>query len=351
MSWAEIPVFLLVGFAVMHLVIGLHEVGHLVAGRVVGIEIVSFHIGSGPPTLRFRCGRMPIRWGLCPSYGFVRAAPSQRLSAPWSASVYILGGITAELVLVMCGYLVWRDRSTWTELWELPLFRYGFSVGGLYLAWSMVFGLSPKMCWVGGEMLPNDTLQFLNLWRNRKARIAKRPYLHDVAAYNELARSGDVGSADAFLAELLRRYPNEIDLRFASARLKAARRDPVGARNEMERLLAELPEKSPQRTQILDVLISMVLAEGRAEWLADADRWSFEALKLEPHSITLLGSRGSVLAELGRNQESRLLLAEVLDRTESDTDRVYSSTWRGSMHRMGGIPKLLLGCRPRRIMV
>jgi hypothetical protein len=91
----------------------------------------------------------------------------------------------------------------------------------------------------------------------------------------------------------------------------------------MEQALAQLPVKTASRARRLDELVCLVLGSGRTDWLADADRWSYEALEAVPNSVTLLGTRGSVLAELGRNSEARKLLREVWERTESDIDRVY----------------------------
>lgn len=58
-----------------------------------------------------------------------------------------------------------------------------------------------------------------------------------------------------------------------------------------------------------------------------ADRFSAEALLLAPQSLTVQGTRGSVLAELGRLDEAEALLGPVFETASPGINRAYSALY------------------------
>jgi hypothetical protein len=67
-----------------------------------------------------------------------------------------------------------------------------------------------------------------------------------------------------------------------------------------------------EETLVLDLLVTEGLIFADPVLRPELDAWSLRALQLEPQSMTLVGSRGAVLVEIGRYQEGKSLLETVL---------------------------------------
>jgi predicted Zn-dependent protease len=55
------------------------------------------------------------------------------------------------------------------------------------------------------------------------------------------------------------------------------------------------------------------------------DELSRELLKANPESISVKGTRASVLIDLGRLEEGQAMLNEVLEKTEATIDKTYAN--------------------------
>ena len=67
-----------------------------------------------------------------------------------------------------------------------------------------------------------------------------------------------------------------------------------------------------EETLVLDFLVTEGLIFADPVLRPELDAWSLRALQLEPQAMTLVGSRGAVLVEIGRYQEGKSLLETVL---------------------------------------
>jgi predicted Zn-dependent protease len=63
---------------------------------------------------------------------------------------------------------------------------------------------------------------------------------------------------------------------------------------------------------VLDWLVTQGLTSGDPAFRECLDQWSLRALRLGPDIETLCGSRGAVLAELGRWEEARSMLSKMV---------------------------------------
>jgi len=75
------------------------------------------------------------------------------------------------------------------------------------------------------------------------------------------------------------------------------------------------------QTRILDQLACIPLFSRETEFLQQADEWSRRALEIDPLSLTLKATRGSVLIDLGKIEEGRVLLEDVLQNSAVVSDR------------------------------
>ncbi len=319
----EVPGFLLAGFVLMHAIIGIHELGHWLAGRIGGYHPTAFLVGSGPKIGRFRQGTCVYAWSLLPTHGRVLAVPSARSCSLFWQALFVLGGIAAELSLAAVVWLMIRSEPTWSWVWGSPFTRFLCFTALLFIFYTVASSLLPATLDLAGERIPNDGLQLLLLWKGRRQLPENRKLILEGETLERLTKSGAQDQAAAFLKELLLKYPRNASLQLLSMYWRMRQGDHDGARRSFETSLQQEPEGSPNRVRLIDQYLSLLLAQGPGERAGEADRYSYEALLLAPDSITLRGTRGSVLAELGRNTEARTLRDDVLNHTDTDVDRAY----------------------------
>ncbi|MBE7159182.1 MAG: tetratricopeptide repeat protein [Rhodospirillales bacterium] len=86
----------------------------------------------------------------------------------------------------------------------------------------------------------------------------------------------------------------------------------------------------------LDALATEVIKCELRAFLPEADAWSQEALAQATEAITLKGTRGSVLVELGRSAEGEALLRQVWDISGSEVDAAISAFYLGVVANRSG---------------
>jgi regulator of sigma E protease len=129
---SEILPVLFYGALLLGVLVLVHELGHFLVAKWLGVRVVSFSIGMGPRLAGFRRGGTDYRISLLPLGGFVRmagdspeaedraGAPDEFLSKPWWARALITAaGPIANLVFallvnvaVYLGGVEGRDFST-----------------------------------------------------------------------------------------------------------------------------------------------------------------------------------------------------------------------------------------------
>src|SRR5258705_6841556 len=128
----EILPVVLYGALLLGVLVLVHELGHFLVAKWLGVRVISFSIGMGPRVVGFRRGGTDYRISLLPLGGFVRmagdtpeaeersGAPDEFLSKPWWARALLTAaGPIANLVFallvnvaVFLGGVEGRDFST-----------------------------------------------------------------------------------------------------------------------------------------------------------------------------------------------------------------------------------------------
>ncbi len=319
----DLPGLFIVGFLALHFVIGVHEAGHWLAGRLVGIRTSRFLVGSGKCLVHLRRRSFELLWSVYPTHGYVRPHPSPHLVSFPRTTIYYLGGIGAEVAVAVVCLAVLRDNLLWHWVWSTTPTRYVLFVLILQFVLTIYNSAYPAWGEIGGSPQPNDVLQIVLHWKTRGEKRGRAQFYADVARYNQIASQGMREETEAAFDDLASKYPSEPDIRLMASGLLAAKGQFTEARSIIDDLLKQEPLAAATRAHYIDHLITLFLNYGISEWAPEIDRWSYDALLASPNSVTLRGTRGSVLAELGRNREARILLEEVLAETDSTTDRVF----------------------------
>jgi len=96
---------------IVSLIIFVHELGHLIAARLVSIPVKTFSIGFGPRLTGFTRGGIDYRLSLIPLGGYIEpvmATEEELYAIPLHRRIiFTLGGVTANIVfavLMLCAY-------------------------------------------------------------------------------------------------------------------------------------------------------------------------------------------------------------------------------------------------------
>jgi tetratricopeptide (TPR) repeat protein len=87
---------------------------------------------------------------------------------------------------------------------------------------------------------------------------------------------------------------------------------------------------------VLDHLASLPITEQLKAFLPAADTFSADALALQPQNMTLKGTRGAILVELGCLEEGESLLNEVYANSEADNEKGISAFYLGVIAKTKG---------------
>jgi len=180
---------------------GVHELGHLIGGRVAGLRPELFVLGQGSPvlTLRNRAPRIVLRALFF--LGGYSVVDSAAVEIPTRARVLQLaGGPAADAAI---GTLLF-GAAYWTDVPWL----YGLAL----LQWAVVAGnLIPLRLRFGTPAMVSDGAELLALWRGRAAHLDADTLAQDArvlrslgaeaAAQRDLATAARVAAQDGALEQ------------------------------------------------------------------------------------------------------------------------------------------------------
>lgn len=332
----EYVLLLGVGFVMLHFAIAWHELGHWAAGRLAGIVCVRLKIGAGPPLARFRLGSLMCDWRLLPSGGFAFPGHSRRFHGLAGSSLFILGGILAELLFIVPLWFVWK-----VEL-EDDLLRYGLVaayvvingtvLGSLDLLWNFW----PHRFRRDSVWRENDGLMLLNLWRRSRWREEDHRLSAVLAEIDAAERAHSPERSATLLAQCLTEFPRRWEVRMRQYHFAVARKDFASAREAAAQGVADPQLSAAGRADVLDTFASHVLTEEVRELVPDAEGWIREAIRLQPKKLTLKGTLGALLAEMDRDDEAREWLAHLAAKSPNLVDRTFSEAMLGWLAAKAG---------------
>lgn len=353
--------------------IGIHEIGHVVAARILRIPVTKVKIGSGKNLLSFSYRGIPVSFGMNPfGGGYVTLGESPQPPSRKRALILILGGPFASLLcfiaLTLACFAIGFERS----FPHLPpvLLLYGLFavVTGLYLFSSF----QPRVTIDGLELIPDLTQAWMHLllpdekWKSwfhpagivdsylAEGRIGEvlatldrmpGALLKKASILGWLSISADRPAAAAIemmASELMadaKNDPNELSLlHFTRGSCLAGMKNYNAARKCFTEAL-ETAQTNDQKIVILENISQIVIEGRRMDLLQDADCYSQMAIEMNPAAITLKGTRASILTEQGKLIEGETMLREVLDTTQSDNDKAICSFYLALISFKKGEPE------------
>jgi hypothetical protein len=322
------------GLLLSYLLVLIHESGHILAARCVGIKITEMTIGHWRRLFTFRIGGLNVVIRAAPDSGFVRPESSRQLASAWRMAIFVSGGIAAEALVL---FQTWqslgfpRQVASFAELFAAFSFVMLLWLGALHV----LTNLWPHQGTVGGSRLPTDGALLFGLWRSRHQRTNQAALIMLGAQIDGLIREGRRPEALEMLEEFRTRHPENPQLTQVAAHLYAELGDTHRSESLLRELLAQ-PLGAEKLAEILDSIACLPIYYDRPDLLHAADAWTNDALRLAPQAITLKGTRGSVLIELGRLDEGVALLREVMKQSECPLDHAISAAYLAKAHHLRG---------------
>jgi tetratricopeptide (TPR) repeat protein len=293
-----------------------HELGHGLAGALVGYRVRLIRLGIGPVILARRVRTTRLELCALPFGGLTIGVPKR----PWASvrlrewTFYAAGPATNVIVSLVLYRLLWKDLGNGT-LREFVATAAGVNV------FEAAVNLIPAR---SSDGLRTDGYSLLTIPFRTRAEVEALQIAIESQIILDTLDGGHMTRALEAAQDLRRRAPHLASAAFplSLVLLRQARYDE--ARGVLREALAQSNE--PIQVARVQGQIALVSAMGgRVEDLPEADRFSADALEALPGIAGAKGIRGAVLVRLGRCAEAVPLLERALALSSGYFDRDAAS--------------------------
>lgn len=330
---------LALGYLSFLVLIFIHELGHLVAAKLVGIRIRKFIVGGGFP-FQFSAGGLLVSLRPLPTHGLVVPEFSPDIFSFGRQVFFISGGLIAQNVFLV--FVYWHlftqwpayvdEESYWKLYLELAVLLFGTV--------TVVKNFVPGTAIVEGQSIPNDGLSFWQNWKDRSALAPKRRQMEKLQHICREFESGKSKDIAIPLESISHEFGGDCILMIAMA-WQAMEQKRFDLARAIFEGVAKLKSISPvEKVSALDGLASMVIYHERWELLGEAEAWIKDARLISSDQITLDGTLGGILVDSGRPAEAKAMLANVFKTSKSVLDLAISAAYLAKVaHSEGNIPE------------
>lgn len=300
--------FFLINFAAFpvftYVCIYIHEFGHAFAARIVGISIKRVTIGVGREIMHFKLLGTTVVVTNRFSGGFTQPSKFEGNSLRARFLILTAGGsafqlIVAGLVLLLFGFRTDRIFLGW-----------GFDLPGAFLVanvFTALYALLPLKIKVLGARMPFDGLKIIMLLTTGQKAIDQMRLHNMLLDASECFERKDYDTAITLFRECTTQYPTEYASRInlAFALMRTLKFDE--ARHIMSEILEDGRAKD-YRALTYNNLAWLDLLSGDPACLAEADKYSKQALEANSKVPMFKGTRACVLIELDKAEDGIKLL-------------------------------------------
>jgi tetratricopeptide (TPR) repeat protein len=295
-------------------VIPIHELGHALAGALVGLRIRSVIVGVGAPLLSFNVAGVAVRINLLPFGGLTLGTPQGSAWLRLRLWVFALGGPAANVVLCYVLHRLYGQAGAATEQHRLASVASSAS-------WAvLVLNLIPFKT-AEGAASDGYSLFTIPFWKSRQleeARVVVQAMpLMEAMRLDDLAAAGPL--ADALEAD----FPEHSLTASLTGSLRHRQGRHAEALTLWRRALAGAT--LPRQIAFLKNNIAFVdIVFGDPGNFAEADAYSAAAMAVHPELAAFVGTRGAVLVRLGRAAEALPLLRRAVAGGPAPRSQAYN---------------------------
>ena len=289
-------VYFLVLFA---LIIPLHELGHAIAGAIVGYRVLNISVGAGPLLAGFRILDVNVQINLLPLGGMTAAYA--RRTYGWTRLrqwIFVAGGPAANVAISFGLRKVFGAGLHDGE--HHPLASTAYWVNWTLLLINLIPFRSPD-----GTMSDGWGLFTIPFWSAKQVQEAHaRSWAMRIL---DAIRRDDVVRGRQLVEEARALHPQSALIDLVTGSLLHRERQHEAALAAWREGLTKAPD--PKIAAMFKNSIAFVLVVlGRDEDLPEADRLSQDAISVFPELPPIMGTRGAVLLRLRRPGEALPLL-------------------------------------------
>lgn len=282
----------------------IHELGHVLAGKFVRFENFTVFLGTGKEIIRIKVRDIlfVIQSG---SGGLTFAAKfGERFLLP-RLFIFTMGGICLNGLLSLLTLLIFGINIEPDKL-NIPII---FAATNLYL---LIIALLPLNQYKNGTKIPYDGLKLLQILF-RKEQVISEINLHkEIQDANELFTRKEYDAAMIKFKDLIERTPKNVLLciTYSSCLMKILKFE--DARTVLFEAM-DFNKDSKLDSIIKNNIAWLYVLELDDDLLNSADKYSKEALFLNPDNPSFLNTRACVLIQSGRIEEGIEILTHMVD--------------------------------------
>lgn len=331
-GWLFSPAGTLTGWAVVNVLvfplievasIALHEGGHALAARLLGLRVPRIDIGIGRRIVRWRWRSTSITVHAFPLLGLTFVGADRISGLKWRLWLTILAGPIAT-ALIAAGALAVLDVGVAEASWPQHAVLTGPAIVEMVAfqsIWLLVINLLPLQLLRAG--FRSDGAQLLAIPMADARDIEELRILPAVLEAEELSEGDHFAAAYDVIRRAMETAPGSRALRNSLA-IMLMRRDQLHeARTLMLELLSD--DDSPFALTIRNNVAWIDYLIHADELREEADEHSARAQAGLKDAAFALGTRGAVLGWLGRHDEAIEMLQQAYHRNGSDVNRALNA--------------------------
>lgn len=293
-----------------------HELGHAWTARLLGMQVFKIYVGSGKTVFSVRLFGFDIEFRAVPMSGVVVATHS---SIEWlrvKQFAFVLAGPVVNLLLAAA---VWPFLDT-EQLWSFRPMEQGLQLKLTFFYANLavlVGNLWPRNgATLFGAFSSDGKQLFLTFFMSREKRELHHAMNFAIRA-TVCHQQGDYEGARSWLEKGLALHPDNETLLSWEGVIGLNLKEYERARKCFQKLLHRDSKQPLMRPLMLNNIAYTDALLGGDDLLKEADEFSQEAMTTIGWMPAVRGTRGTVLAALGRFEEALPMLREAMVQAES----------------------------------
>lgn len=321
---------LLLVFALMPLLVVIHESGHALMGSIVGLRLFWVSIGVGRKLFEFRLRGVRITVNALPLMGLTALAPKNTRRMRMRLFLAIIAGPATHLILAALATAhVLGSRPEESSLSLLFLDITPVKVFILVNVVFLVLSLIPRRSGSPAGIVRTDGSTLLRLAMNDERILNEYRSANSMWEAYELQHEARFEEAIEYYERALQLQPSNWLLQHDLAVAQVMSGDAIKARESLVSLLDTEMGQSEHYLLLINNIayVDALITNGDDEYLVEAEAYSSEVLAKAPKVAAFLGTRGSVLVQNGELDEGLRHLKTSYRHGSNSIARGTSACW------------------------
>jgi tetratricopeptide (TPR) repeat protein len=290
-----------------------HELGHVIAGRALGWRVSQVVIGVGQPIFKRRWWGILFDFRTLPLSGATWLTPNNMRSYRLKKFLVILAGPAVNAGLAAGLLVILTGSARNLDFDSIPNWARLFIIANVFVLIVNLWPHQPK----SGFGLGTDgkqLLQLISFSKTARAEILAQRFALEAFMCRE---QGDFRRARELCDEGLASVPEDQYLLNLSAIVCLDEARYEQAREIFLKLLKNENQPPASKFLFLNNLAYVDVLTEKADLLEEADSYSSDAYAALPWMPAVVGTRGAVLAAMGKHEEGLALLRKSMHDADS----------------------------------